>query len=621
MHKLTRLILLSCLAVLSPLAIATGEAPFAANTINAPSVAHRSAPLRPNLAVIMDVVGIEGIYGKASFCQLALSNMLSDDDACILTTINTLQNLVNCTVHPYDSPAKRKIDFEIQESCSNFNKFDFYSDGFFVLLVPNLLDRYASIINIAATDLKAISAPKASYQLSPWPLAITKATRWIGMPFNELRKSSALITLLGKLFTKQEGIAWNVYMAGHGLPAGSTCGISETSFKQLLKFLTDGINTKLFRYDSCYVSGKMSEYIYDDHAQYPFTIICRCLGDNMAYGAAEKGLFHALAQIKESDEAQAIADYLPKDPIAIFNICNIVQVRKSHNPAFTLTNLNDDAQGANSTFCIDQNATAAQLQNPPGDHLILNTPYIASPIRLGVSSMMHTALKGDCVHYLAKIETSHDKEDFFAMLSVAGIANELIQKIFLIKDVALIDGPITYCMAFINSPTPSSFLGIPWPQTLFDLAFTNKAFSIFYMEGAQGWIAREKEDPDHKSCMFEHTKLSSEDTKAYLALFHKLHARIQKGERPQRLLDNKHLRRIAEFRYLLALGYLAAAGYSGLNAYAGMNSLLGDNLTSWIQQPICAGAGLMAGAATTAGLLLTDYIIAKKLRYWDLGEK
>jgi hypothetical protein len=109
-----------------------------------------------------------------------------------------------------------------------------------------------------------------------------------------------------------------------------------------------------------------------------------------------------------------------------------------------------DKDGNATTFCIDQQTPANQLQNPPATDLILNSAYVADPLIIDHKAELYTALKGDSWHYIAQINApSIDRATFFKKLEEQeiGPASESkakIQKIFLFKDVILKNGFIKF---------------------------------------------------------------------------------------------------------------------------------------------------------------------------------
>jgi hypothetical protein len=100
-----------------------------------------------------------------------------------------------------------------------------------------------------------------------------------------------------------------------------------------------------------------------------------------------------------------------------------------------------------------------------------------------------------------------------------------------------------------------------------------------------------------------------------MALFHRMHKRIQQNEQPQRLMYNQYLRRASSYKNLLYLNHMLLGTIAGMKTYDALANLY--NEPTEITPPII---GIIAGSATTLGLSLLQKLAATYLRNYDLNQ-
>lgn len=536
--------------------------------------------------------------------QVSLSRFITAKESCIITAVHTLQKMVAlsdsfaCEIPGLPSSCMESI----KDANTQLDDFIIYSDGFFAVLLPrDLAAEYRQDLRLAHCKMRVIAKPKTESKPSCWSRVIAQCNKFF-MPLPLGWKSANFLTLLKNLLAKTESTAWNIFATGHGASREYTCGLTEASFKQLLKFLATGINTRMLVYESCYAAGKMRDYIYEDGIIYPYLILCQGVGDCEGGGEEyESAIFKVASNIKNINDAHEIAGLLPKPQ---YGVTNIFQIRLPRSKEFIIPPLTSN--GTVSTLCIDNNTSAEQLNNPSAPQLILNTTYIPTSLGLPINAKLYNALRGDCWQYLRRMDAQHlSREHFLALLHSFGEYNNAAQQILLIDEVALKNENLENCIAFRNSPAPEPAKAISKP-------------TIFFMKDGQGHIEHRRSAG--KVIFSTQTTLSEKGSGAYIDLFNQLHSRILQGRQPRRLTDYKFMRQLAALRPCLKAGYLMTSGLGGYLAQQGVASLLGDT-SCLISAPVSLTIGLGAVMLAVEALHYADRTICTKLRYMDLAKK
>lgn len=475
-----------------------------------------------NLALILDLDDTEGQEGLNAN-QAELANHIMANQSCIITSACTLQHTVN-SAHGIGIDKDDSLIQEAKKACHQLDAFETYRTGdLWVLLPKTIAPQYKEELNLAGLTVEA----------TPKPIE-TKAVEDEAPLAN---KTPPVLSLLAKIFKKQEKTTWNIFITGHGDGHGKVCGMADSGLKKLLDFFAAETNTRTLTYSSCYGGGQVTDYLLPQTATYPYLILCQGLGENVLYAITGEAptIFSNVLRIQDINNLDEVIACLPNRAELAdhekYSVFNSYQIRLPNSTSFVIPPV-ADATGTFTTMQVNQQTTDAELQNAGNKDLILDATYVSKTIYLRDSFQLYTRAKGKAGHYIESIDASTlDKDAFFQQFKNIGKANLHIDQNFLIKRVTLKDTVLENCMVFLNCPKPQC------------LANVSARFYAFYTQSGQGYI----------DCDAKKVEQSKDEIKNYLEQFNEMHAQIKTDKQPERFMYNQKAISVGAIDLTLAL--------------------------------------------------------------------
>lgn len=399
-----------------------------------------------NLAIVMDLLYDDIKETGYTFSSAPLKALIQSKKTPILTTYSALENY---------------LIFTSNYTLLNSIEWEVFQKDEFVLLIPQEYKNLNSDLGFNFLGFNKINVKKPLWS------KINNLYQFISnelYPFIINFKSKKFINLLKNLIiskTLNNNIQWNIYLSGHGNFDFVTCGIADNSFKNLLSYLEQDINTHLFYYLTCSAGGEKIDRVYTTNnkpEKYSYPIFNSSFTDAIVWANSEfdfVSLFNLFNQVdtNKPETLNEVANLSYDQQWKVIN--NVILIRKANSDFFSIPDL------LNPIYLISQlPQDDEQINVPQGKALLLDQKIINKTILINKPIEIISAINGNAIHYIKSIK-SKDLKISEVLAGVSNIIGLRPKKIILIDELECLDEKeiITQFKKIIisnNISTPSS---------------------------------------------------------------------------------------------------------------------------------------------------------------------